>query len=539
MKKILLISFFAAGTMILSAQSLEQGNKELYYERFQSAAHTFEQLISQDSKNTAAWYGLSRAYLLDGKNSKAINLLTKIPDNLRNDPYCKLLVGEILLNQENNTEAEKLFGQALSDTRQKNIHILSAIAQAHISAKKGDAGFAIELLHKAIKHSKHNSFLYELLGDAYLRLNDGSEAYKSYKEAIDRNNQNAAAYHGIGEIFLSQKSPELYVEYFRKAIAADSNYAPALYKLYVYEFYHNPSKAMVYYKDYMSKSDISIQNDYDMMDLLYVNKQYQDAIQKAGVILTKEQDSVRPRLFKLISYSYAAEGDTSKAIAYLQQYFDKQHDTDFISKDFISMGEFYAATPGQDSLAMAYFEKGVALEKDSAELAGHFKVLADLSKNRNDFSSQAKWLGAYYQTNHKATNLDLFNWGLAYYKAGNYLMADTVFSRYAAKYPDQSFGYYWQARSKALQDKDMKDGLAIDAYKKLIEVLADKPIDINSRKWMIDAYGYLAAYEANTMKNYMEARNYFEKVLEIDPENTDAKKYIEVLDNSLADKGTK
>jgi tetratricopeptide (TPR) repeat protein len=248
---------------------------------------------------------------------------------------------------------------------------------------------------------------------------------------------------------------------------------------------------------------------------------------------------VQPRLYKLIGYSYAAEKDTLKGIDCMVKYFAKQKDTAFVAKDFISMGEFYAATPGQDSLAMEYYAKGVALEQDSSRLTGYYKKLSDLARNQKNYSAEAIWDGRYYASNDRASNIDLFNWGLAHYRAEEYTQADSVFGLYVAKYPEQSFGYYWQAKSKALQDKEMKEGLAIDAYKKLIDVLEKTPTDPNYKKWIVDAYGYLAAYEANTEQNYEEAKGYFEKVLEVDPENADAKKYIDILDKSLADKGTK
>ena len=84
---------------------------------------------------------------------------------------------------------------------------------------------------------------------------------------MDKNEKYAAAYHKIGEIFLTQKNSEIYLENFNKAVAGDANYAPSLYKLYAYEFYHDASKAMNYYKDYLTKSDPTLQNEYDIADL--------------------------------------------------------------------------------------------------------------------------------------------------------------------------------------------------------------------------------------------------------------------------------
>ena len=115
-------------------------------------------------------------------------------------------------------------------------------------------------------------------------------------------------------------------------------------------------------------------------------------------------------------------------------------------------------------------------------------------------------------------------------------MADSIYGMYTEKYPDQSFGYYWQAKSKALLDPDMKEGLAIPVYQKLIELLQKNTADPNYQKWMVESYGYLAAYEANSQKDYPEAIGYFEKILEVDPNNADAKKYIAILEKDAAGK---
>ena len=156
-----------------------------------------------------------------------------------------------------------------------------------------------------------------------------------------------------------------------------------------------------------------------------------------------------------------------------------------------------------------------------------------MAKAQENYDQQANWLSKFYPGNAKATNLDLFNWGLAHYLSEDYVKADTVFSMYAEKYPEQSFGYYWKAKSKALQDSGMLQGLAVPTYKKLIEVLSADSADANYKKWMVESLNYLAAYEANVKKDYAASVEYFKKVLEVEPGNKDAAQYIEVLEKSL------
>jgi tetratricopeptide (TPR) repeat protein len=536
MKKLIFSNVLILAVAVVGAQSLEQANQHLYYERYASAENTFHKVLSSDPDNAVAWNGLTEAYLLQNELDKLSDSIKLAPSSVQSEPYYKVAQGALLLQQSNIASANNLFKEALESTKEKDAGVLAAVAEAHIDAKAGDANYAIELLNKAIKRDKKEASFYILLGDAYRKLNNGTEAFKAYQQAIQKNDKYAEAYHKTGEIFLTQKNVDLYTEYFKKALAADPDYAPSLYQLYVYEFYHDPTKAMEYYKEYASKSDASIQNQYDLADLLYINKQYSAAIDKANGIINSEGEKVKPRLYKLIGYSYAGQKDTAKAISYMQQYFTKEVDSNFIAKDYTSMGDFYSSQPGQDSLAIEYYTKALDKVTDSVVLYEGYKKLAQLSKERKDFAGEAKWLGKFYAGNAKASNLDLFYWGIAHYKAENYPMADSVFAMYVAKYPEQGFGYYWQAKSKALQDKDMSAGLAVPVYEKLTEVLQKDTADANYKKWMVEAYGYLAAYQVNTQKNFQAAIDYFNKLLAIDPENANAKKYIAMLEKNLAGK---
>jgi tetratricopeptide (TPR) repeat protein len=534
MKKIIFITSLFASAIALKAQTVEEGIRQLYYERYASAENTFHQVLAKDPGNAGAWFRLTETYLLEKNIKQAADSLQLAPANIHSDPYFNIAQGAVLLANGKKEEASAYMNAALKDTKEKNADVLSAVARIHLLSDQGDPSYAINLLNKAIKRDKHNPGLYVSLGNAYRKIADGSESYKAYQQALEENPNYAAALHNLGEIFLTQKNAELYLDYFKKAVTADPQYAPSIYRLYAYEFYHDPAKALNYYKDYATKSDPSIQNAYDMADLYYLNKQYDQAISIAKEITNHE--NVKPRVNKLLSYSYAAIGDTTQAIGFMQKYFDKEADSNLISKDYFAMGEYYFTQPGYDSLATTYIEKGITLEKDSATLYELFKKMATLSNQKKDFAGEALWLQKYNAGNAKANNLDLFNWGLALYRAEDYVAADTVFGLYVAKYPEQSFGYYWQAKSKALQDRDMKTGLAVPAYEKLIQVLEKDTADANYKKWIVDAYGYLAAYEVNTQMDYAQAVDYFEKVLEVDPENENARKYIAMLEKNTLSK---
>src|SRR5258708_39625936 len=75
----------------------------------------------------------------------------------------------------------------------------------------------------------------------------------------------------------------------------------------------------------------------------------------------------------------------------------------------------------------------------------------------------------------------------------------------------------------------MATGMAIPHYLKLIGIAGKDSAEKTNRKHLIEAYGYIAAYKANTEKDFAGSIGYFEKMLALDPGNTDARKYIRIL----------
>lgn len=532
MKKILFASVMVLMMGGLWAQSTADARKLLYYERYDGAAHQLEALLKADSNNSEAWWLLTQAYLHRHQLQQIKDSLQHMPVSLREQSFALCAKGQILLEQHQKDSAALYFNKVLAITREKDPVILSAIAQAHEAADSGDAQYAVELLNKAIKREKHNPELYVELGDAYRKLGDGGGSYQAYQEALAENGKYAKALYKTGKIFVTQNSPEQYLRYFSAAIAADSLYAPAWYELYYYYYFRDVKKAMNNLQHYIAASDPGIRNEYLITDLLYASRKYQEAIQKAQQLIDQLGGTSEPRLYKLIAYSCKELGDSAKALNFMQQYFSRQSDSGFVVKDFETMGQIYDMLNRPDS-AVAYYVKAGNLEKDSIERRVYAKKIAGLYKKQEDYSDQASWLGKYCQGNSKATNLDLFNWGLACYMAKEYPMADSVFGMYETKYPEQDFGYYWRARSDAAIDTAMKTGMAIPHYQKLIEIVGKDTANRTNRKHLIESYGYIAAYKANMEKDYAGSIDYFEKLLELEPTNSDARRYVEILKKNL------
>ena len=531
------IWFFSAGILllqVLNAQSVQDIERSMYYERYATAINTAQQLIKNSPDNATAWYWLTEAYIKDGQVAKAKDSLAKAPAGVQGSPEYAVATGSLLLQGGDSVAAKQQFEKAIDATRGKNADILAAVARAEIDAPKGNIPYAIEVLDKAIKRDKRNVALYILKGDVYRKVNNGTEAYKAYQEALQKDDRYAAAAYKLGEIFATQKNPEMYLKFFNQAIAIDSTYGPAYYDLYFHYYFRDPATAMKYFNKYVATSDASSKNDYLYTDLLYLTKDYSAAIEHAQQLLQRQGADTVPRLYKLMAYSYKEQGKPQLAMQNMNTYFAKAPDSSFIAKDYQAMAELYAGMEGKEDSAFVYYEKAASKETDSANLFTYYKNLAGLSKKLDRPTDQARWLGRYYQNNPNATNVDLFNWALAYFTAKDYEKADSVFAIYTGKYPDQGFGFYWKARSDALIDSTMEKGLAIQPYMKLIEIAEKDTANDTNKKWLVEAYGYIAAYKTNTEKDYATAIDYFNKLLAVDPNNADARRYIDILEKNLA-----
>jgi len=532
MKKlsILPLMLIACGAM---AQTVEEAEGLIYHARYDGAAQMAQNVIEKDPGNAEAYYWQTAAYLQQDKKDAVLQNLMAAPAAVKSTPLYQVAYGQLLLNDAKKDSAAQYFNQALKETRERDAFVLSAVAKAHIESENGDAQYALELLDKAIKRDKKNPALYTLKGDAYLKLQNGSEAFKAYTEALDKDKNYAAAMYKLGNIFASQKNTELYLQYYNDAIKADPAFAPAYYALYYHYYFTDVAKAMDYYKQYMERTDKTVQTEYAFTDLLYLNKQYNEAIEKANALINQEGADAEPRLYKLIAYSYRDQQDSARAFEYMSTYFAKAPDSAHVVKDYETMAQLYQSQGGSADSVESYYAKALSLVTDSAARYDYYKKLAKMNADAKNHSAEAKYLSQYYNGNEDATNIDLFNWGLAHFKAAEYEAADSVFGRYTEKYPEQTFGYYWRARSNMARENAMENGYAVPHYQKLLEVAEKDLANETNKKWAIEAYGYLAAYETNTNSNYAQGIAYFKKLLELDPQNADAQKYITILEKNL------
>jgi tetratricopeptide (TPR) repeat protein len=517
-----------------NSQTIDEAKKQLYYQNFETAKNILQSVIKQNDASPDAWYWLGEIYLqeknIDSANKileNKVGQLSAENSSLKQNPLIFIGWAHLLLDSGLKQQAREQMVKVLEATKYKDPAALLAVANANINSKNGDSLWAVELLEKAVKRDKKNPEIYTALGDAYRKIVDGSNAILSYNKALQINPSYAEAMFKKGRIYKTQKNVEIYLDRFSKAITADSMYTPALYELYYYYYFTDVVKAKQFLTKYIANSEPSPKHAYMIADLDYVSQNWNLAIKEAKDILTQEGSSAQPRLYKMIAYSQAALGDSSTALNNMNLYFEKQNDSSLVAKDFEMKATLLEHVNPDKSLAIEWYKKALGLVQDKVESVSYMINVADLQKQLGNSNREAEWRGKIYELKESPTNLDIYKWGMALYLGKNYLKADSVFAIYEEKYPDQVHGYLWRARSNALIDTNMEKGLAVPHYLGLVNIISKDTA--KNKQLLVSTFEYLGAYEANTTKDYTASLGYYDKVLELDPENNDAIKYSAIL----------
>ncbi len=517
----------------LFAQSVDQGKKFFYYERYNSAKAELEKVLAANPNNIEATYWLGQT-LIEMKDSVAArDLYQKALSTNGNAPLLLVGTGQIELMDGKKEEARQRFETAISLTKSKDIEIFNAIGRANTQARNGDADYAIQKLTQATQIKKFNdATTYLLIGDAYRKKVDGGSAVQNYQRALDIDPKLAAAKHRIGRIYLTQQNSEIFLPAFEEAITIDPNYAPAIYDLYYYYFSRDINKAKDYYDKYLAVSDPSPENDYEKTAILYASRRYDEAINTANSFISKLGDQADPKYYKLIAYSYDEKKDSLNARKYLEQYFAKQKEDGFVPKDYEFMANILGKFPGNEAQAMENYDKAIAMDTAMASKLELMTNAAALAKKTGDRVGEAKYLGMVYTTKKDPNNVDLYNWGFANYQAAQYATADSIFAIYTEKYPTEIYGFLWRARANQAMDTTMEKGLAVPHYEKLGEM----SLSIDAAKFKgqaVSSYFYLVQYYNDIQKDPAKALEYIEKVLAIDPANETAVKIKDILSKAL------
>lgn len=531
MKKISLsLVAIVMGISLAFAQSVEQGRKSFYYERYKSAREAFEKVLASNPNDINAVYWLGQTLIEQKDSVSAKALYQKALSSNGNAPLLLAGMGHIELLEGKTNDARQRFETAISLTKGRDIQVLNAIGRANALAKAGDANYAIEKLTLATQVKGFNDpNTYLILGDAYRKNIDGGGAVTAYTKASGLDNKLAAAQYKIGKVYLTQNNKEYFLPAFERALEIDPAYTPASYELFYYWYFRDVNKAEQYLNQYAANFDPGPEVEYLKTDFRYAKGDFAGAKARAQELITQFGDKVNPRMYRMIAYTSDTLGDIAGAKQAMNTFLSKADSSLVLPADYVELANINAKIPGSEQEAFMNLQTAVTLDTAAEKKVEYITKAAALAKKLGDRKQEAAWLGVAYRMDPKPSQTDLYNWAFASYQAAEYKTADSLFCGvYQTLYPNEIYGYLWCARTRLAMDTAWESGLAAPAYEKLAE-MATKIDSVKYRAQILQSYSQLAAYYNNVKKDKDKAIENLRRILQIDPGNADAQKFIDIL----------
>ncbi len=524
-RKITTGTFFLAALLYATsamAQTIEEGKKFMYYERFKSAKDVFQKLVNANAANEEATYLLGQAEIGLENVPAAKALYQARLAAAPNSPLILAGMGHVELLEGKAQDARSRFETAISLSQGKSIPVLNAVgfANANPDSKNGDAAYAIDKLKQATTIKKFNDpDVYANLGDAYRKLADGGNAVLSYTAALTLNPGYARAIYRTGRVYQTQGASQepIFMKFYNDAIAKDPKYAPVYETLYSYYYNTNVGLSAQYLDKWLNNSDDDPKACSFRASIKYAQGLFNEAITQANACMAAEGANPYINLFKIKAFAYNRLKDSANAKTSFEEYFKRQSPDKIEGGDYSAYAALLLKFPGNEVKVGELVDKAVALDSVEANKVSYIKSLAAAYNEQKKYKEAGDWYGKVLNIKKNFTNTDLFNSGYAYYLAGMYDSSNNIFTKYVEKYPGDVFGYYMLGNTNAIKDSTGALGLAAPYYKKVIEIGEADSTKPNVKPRLLVAYKYFINYEYNVNRNQAVALTYIEKALALDP----------------------
>ena len=442
-------------------------------------------------------------------------------------PWEKQVAQAAALIKSNPEAAEDAFEVLLKGDNKKNTDLLVDIGEAYL--EKGDAKTAKEYAERAKKVNNKCADAYVLSGDVAMALKDVNLASSEYNQAIYFDENCSEAYLKYADVYQGV-NPQLSIEMLQR-LESKTPDDPRIDKL-LGEIYYGTgeySKAIESYDDYMEVGTPGIEDYTRYATLLYLNKEFDESLRTVNEGLAMDADN--QVLKRLAMYNHCELGSYDDGLQDALTFFS-QPDSVCVYLDYVYYGRLLQQKQQYDD-ALLQFNK--ALAKDSVK-TDIYQNISAVYEEMQDYPQAIIAYRKYMDATEGPEDMGhLFLYGrLNYYAAADstlkdkqpeYLAeADTVFARVMEYAPDNYLGSFWRARTNSLLDPETTEGLAKPYYETALMVLEQKPEASVPLK--VECLSYLGYYYF-VKEDYPKSKEYWTKILTIDPENGTAKAALE------------
>lgn len=531
MKKLIFALLFIQTSVF--AQTLKDALRLNDNEQYESASALYKQLITKEPQNGNIYYAYGEN-LLDAGDPDAAQAM--FANGLQADATSivnRIGLAKVKLYKGQMAEAKADIDKAIADSKSKNAIVLMEAGEAYTQFKSKDLLSAQTLLESAVKLDPKNPDIYNALGDVYSELNNGTLAATNYNKALDLDKNYIKALLHKGQLYKRSTNYEGAAVEFQNALAIDPNFATAYRELgEVYYLQRKLEKAKENLKKYLELSKHNNSARLKYASFLLYSKNYPEGLTELNQI---PYDSTVLGIVRLTAYLNYEAGDSAKSLNAINTLWNMTAaDTGKrINLDYEYYGKILIKN-GNDSLGGMLLWQSYYFDPSKTDKLD--EIAKTFTKNKR-YAESAKAYEEKIKQGANVTVTDYFNLGKAYYYSNDSVKADSAFARVTEIQPAYPYGHFWRGRTNLRMDPNATAGLANPHFEKFIELTAADTAAMTKvrRNELVEAYGNIALSYYN-QKNYDKASEYCKKVIDLDPENANAKK---ILNNIRIIKETK
>lgn len=515
------VAFTNANAQLIEAKRLAEN------ELFDAANKAFDAVIAAEPTNGEAYYYYGKTLMAEQDTVLAEKMFNKgiaaAPTNALNF----IGLASIKMAEGKKTEAQTSIDNALKIGDPKNITVLVETASALLVGPAKDTAQAFKLIDKARtldlgKDKKpKNPDVYIVLGDVFLEGNSrndkGGMAMTAYETAKKLDKTPTRALLRAGNLWMRARQFEAALKEYKDAVKVDSTFAPAYREMGdFYNYFTRYNLAIENYKKYLKlvKDDFKARVIY--AKALYKAKRWADAVAEIDEI--QKVDTSVTVLRRLLAYSQYETRKYPEGLKNMQRFLEVHPKDKIIPLDYSYLGRLLSKN-GQDSLALTYLLDVYGKDTSARELS---RDIGEAFLNLKKYDEAVK----YFEVRTKLANVTVRDWinlGLCHYRLKDFVKADEAFGNAIGLQPESTEAYLRRAQAKSkLDDENQSQGLAKPYYETFISKMKPDQAEKN-KKSMAEAYLYLGSYYLRVAKDFLKAKENYEKILVYDPESVKAK----------------
>jgi len=430
-------------------------------------------------------------------------------------------IGLSYLRKGDTENALQSFKASLSKGIKDTTDVKFRIGQIYY--KKNQYSDAIKYFEDVIKEKSDHIEALELLGLIYHKRENSEKAISAFKKVVKAKPDDFNAFYLLGLNYFKQKEYEKMIEAYKKAIEINPNFADAHYNLGMAYYYRNMYEESI---DELEKAKQLNPGDAATFSFLAQVKTtaYEYHLSKGTTYLTEENYYKAKNEFEL---ALKIKPGDSEAEKYLNKAIEA------IKKEIPVKLEKARNYFNKEKFAEAFAEWNSVIEIDpenSEAKEGLKKIeknLSDVINAREKIANQLISEGKYAEALNEYVELKKI------VPKGKLSVINEKITNLKAKVKTKISSLIKSAEIY-LTEKNKNYKKALEKYNEILKYDENNEIALNAitkinAKIDEDKEKYLEMGKQNMQSNKEKAIAYFKKVLDLDPNNKDANKYIQEL----------